>query len=226
VIVRTLFCRRARLTVFDRALTGIAVALMAACSTAYYSTWEMLGREKRDLLRSNVEAVQDEQRAAADGFEDALDRLRGLYDVDAGDLEQTYDKLKKDLERSEARADGIRDRIEKIDSIANDLFEEWEGEIEEISNPSYRAKSRVKLDETRETFSGLAASLKRAEASMGPVLTQFNDNVLFLKHNLNAAAIGGLGAEIESIEADIEVLLADMRASIAEADRFLTTMRE
>jgi hypothetical protein len=30
-------------------------------------------------------------------------------------------------------------RIEKIDSIANDLFAEWEGEIGEISNDEMRA---------------------------------------------------------------------------------------
>jgi len=73
---------------------------------------------------------------------------------------------------------------------------------------------------------GLAASLERSEASMGPVLTQLKDNVLYLKHNLNAAAIGGLSAEMGSIEADIEVLLADMRESIAEADRFLANLSE
>jgi chromosome segregation ATPase len=204
----------------------IAAAGLTACSSAYYSTWEMLGKEKRDLLRSNVEAVQDEQRDAADGFEDALDRLRGLYQVDAGDLEKVYDKLKDDLEEAEDRAGDIHDRIDKIDSIATDLFDEWETEIDEISTASYRAKSREKLTETRGKYAALAASLKKSEASMEPVLTQLKDNVLYLKHNLNAAAIGGLGAEVENIEADIEALLADMRASIAEADRFLTTLPE
>ena len=204
---------------------AIVIAWTAACSSAYYSTWEMLGREKRDLLRSNVKAVQEEQREAADGFEDALDRLRGLYDVDAGDLEKIYDKLKDDFENSQDRAADIHDRIDKIDSIANDLFDEWESEIGEISNPSYQTKSRRKLDETKANYEGLASSLKKSDASMDPVLTQLKDNVLYLKHNLNAAAIGGLSAEVESIEADIETLLADMRASIAEADRFLSTLQ-
>jgi len=218
---------RRELTVsLNAAVVCFVIAWTMACSSAYYSTWEMLGKEKRDLLRSNVEAVQEEQREAADGFEDALDRLRGLYDIDAGDLEKTYDKLKDDLDDAEGRAEDIHGRIGKINSIANDLFEEWEAEIGEISNPSYRTKSRQKLDETKDKYAGLAASLEKSEASMVPVLVQLKDNVLYLKHNLNAAAIGGLSAEVDNIEADIENLLADMRESIAEADRFLTTLPE
>lgn len=204
----------------------VATAVTAGCSSAYYSAWEMLGQEKRDLLRSNVESVKQEQQAAADDFEDALERLRSLYDIDGDKLEKTYDKLKDDAEDAENRAQDIRDRIDKIDSIANDLFKEWDQEIGEISNAGYRQKSRAKLNETKYKYNALAASLEKSEASMDPVLTHLNDNVLFLKHNLNAAAIGGLAADMEGIETDIEQLIADMRASISEADSFLKTLPE
>jgi uncharacterized protein YukE len=186
----------------------------------------MLGKEKRDLLRSNIETVKKDQEKAANEFEDALERLRRLYEVDAGELEDVYDKIKDDSEDANDRAEDIRNRIESIDSIAEDLFEEWDREIGEISNATYRTKSRQKLDETERKYASLAASLKKAEASMDPVLTHLKDNVLFLKHNLNAAAIGGLSSELDRIGADIEELIADMRSSIAEADRFLETLPE
>jgi len=179
------------------AAAAVAAAFLTGCSTAYYSAWEMLGREKRDLLRSNVESVKKEHQAAADEFEDA-----------------------------EGRAEDIRDRIDTIESIAEDLFKEWDQEIGEISNANYRNKSRAKLNETRAKYGDLAASLEKSEASMEPVLTHLNDSVLFLKHNLNAAAIGGLAADMEGIESDIEQLIADMRASINEADNFLKTLPE
>jgi uncharacterized protein YukE len=208
------------LTILVFALAGIS------CSTAYYSAWEMLGKEKRDLLRSNVETVKKDQARAADEFEDALERLRSLYTVDAGDLEKTYDTIKDDSEDATDRAQEISNRIDTIESIAQDLFDEWDREIGEISNETYRTKSREQLDETKTKYAALASSLKKAESSMDPVLTHLNDNVLFLKHNLNAAAIGGLSTEMAGIEADIEQLIADMRASIAEADRFLQTLPE
>ena len=102
----------------ELAIAMLVISWTGACSTAYYSTWEMLGKEKRDLLRSNVKAVQKEQREVADDFEDALDRLRGLYDVDADDLEKVYDKLKGDFDDAEGRAEDVHERIGKINSIA------------------------------------------------------------------------------------------------------------
>ena len=217
---------RKRATSWIWVAAGLAVAVSVGCTTAYYSAWEMLGQEKRDLLRSNVSAVQEEQQETADQFESALDRLRELTAVDAGELEDVYDDLNADYEEAKLRADGVHERIEKIDSIANDLFLEWETEIGEISSADMRAKSRKKLDETKRNYAGLESKLRKSEASMEPVLTQLQDNVLFLKHNLNAAAIGGLSAEVAGIESDIETLIADMRASIAEADRFLQTLPE
>lgn len=198
-----------------------AVAILAGCSSAYYSAWEMLGKEKRDLLRSNVEDVKKEQQAAADDFEDALERLRSLYEIDDDELEKAYDKLKADSNDAKDRAEDIRDRIDTIQSIAEDLFDEWDREIGEISNADYRTRSRAKLEKTRSKYGELEASLEKSEAGMEPVLTHLNDNVLFLKHNLNAAAIGGLAADMKGIENDIEDLIADMRASIEEADDFL-----
>ena len=206
-------------------LTVLSV-VASGCSTAYYSFWEALGREKRDLLRSNVESVQDEQEAAADHFESALDRLRELTSVDGGELEKTYDKVNRDYEEATERADEISERIDTIDDIADDLFAEWEDEIGQISNARLQVKSRQKLAETRRNYAGLESSLRAAEASMDPVLTHLRDTTLYLKHNLNAAAIGGLSAEVATIESDIEALLADMRSSIAEAERFLSTLPE
>ena len=208
------------------AAAGLVLMFSMACSTAYYSAWEMLGKEKRDLLRSNVEEVRDDQQAAADQFESALDRMRQLYDVDAGELEDVYDRLAADYEKSADRADDLSDQIDTIDSIANDLFKEWEGEIGEISSPDLQAKSRQKLEESKASYASLESSLRKSEASMEPVLTKLKDNTLYLKHNLNAAAVGGLSAEVGNIEADIDTLIADMEASIAEADRFLQALPE
>jgi len=207
------------------ALACLAVASIG-CSTAYYSAWEMLGKEKRDLLRSNVLAVQDEQREAADEFESALERLRELTGVDAGELEDVYDRISADYDNARSRSDEIQDRIDTIDEIADDLFSEWEDEIDEISSADLRSKSRSKLEVTKRNYARLESSLRTSEASMEPVLTRLKDTTLYLKHNLNAAAIGGLSAEVDGIESDIETLISDMRASIDEADRFLQTMPE
>jgi len=63
--------------------------------------------------------------------------------------------------------------------------------------------------------------MKRAATTMTPVLAAFRDQVLFLKHHLNAQAITAVQRELVTVETDIAALIRAMEASIAEADAFL-----
>ena len=78
---------------------------------------------------------------------------------------------------------------------------------------------------TRGKYEQLISLMKRSEAKMKPVLAKFHDNVLFLKHNLNAAAISSLQGTAGQIETDVQALIKDMEASIAEADAFMKQMK-
>jgi hypothetical protein len=66
--------------------------------------------------------------------------------------------------------------------------------------------------------------MHRAEAAMAPVLTLFNDQVLFLRHNLNARAIGALETELGTIERATAELITEMERAIDEASRFVEAM--
>jgi len=200
--------------------------LLVGCRSTYYSVWETFGKHKRDLLRDNVEQVRDDQQAAAEQFKDALTRLKELTGFKGGDLEKIYDRLNADYKSSEAKAATVRDRIHKVEQVAGDLFKEWEQEIGSIQNPNLRASSRSKLTETKAKYESLHTAMVRAERSMQPVLTQFRDHVLYLKHNLNAQAIGALKGEVGTIESDVSALLKEMNRAIAEADAFIKTLPE
>ncbi|MBN9690838.1 MAG: DUF2959 domain-containing protein [Verrucomicrobia bacterium] len=190
----------------------------------YYATMEKFGVEKRDLLKSAVEEARDSQDEAATQFKDALTRLREMYAVNGGALESNYDKLKGEYESAEKSAEAVRKRIKEMDQIANDLFAEWEKEIAQFTNETYASNSRRQLNETRTKYQQLATSLKSAEASMTPVLGQLKEQVLYLKHNLNAAAIGALRGEAANIQTEITRLLDQMNNSIRQADEFIKTL--
>ena len=200
------------------------IVLTSACRSTYYSAWEKLGKYKRDLLRDNVTEVRKDQAAAVEQFKDALTRLRELYRVDGGDLEKLYDRLKADLDRSNTRATAVSARIQKVEQVASDLFAEWADEAKTLTNPRLRQDSERKLRETRDKYDGLHSAMKRAEDSMKPVLTQFREQVTYLKHNLNAQAIGALRGEVVDIEKEVQQLIQNMNTSIAEAESFLRTM--
>ncbi len=104
------------------------------------------------------------------------------------------------------------------------MFSEWESELEEIQNPDLRQKSHSLLGETRTKYGNLLTAMRSAESKMKPVLGAFKDQVLFLKHNLNAQAIASLKTQVLGIEGDVDALIANMQKSIDEADAFIESM--
>jgi len=195
--------------------------MFLGCRSVYYSTWEKLGKYKRDLLKENVQEARDDQKKATEQFKDALTRLKEMYGFEGGNLEKTYSKLKSDFDRCQERAAAVKGRIQKVEQISSDLFKEWSDEIRSMTNEKLKSSSEEKLRETRSKYETLHAAMKKAEASMEPVLAQFHDQVLYLKHNLNAQAIGSLKGESVNIENEIQRLIRDMDASIIEADSFV-----
>ena len=200
---------------------GMFFVLLGGCQTAYYAAWEQVGKEKRHLLRDNVEKAGKEQQETSEQFKDVLTQIQALYGFDGGDLEKAYRRLKTDYEDCEKRADDVRERIAKVEQIAKDLFREWKQELEQISNPDLKAKSRKSLYVTQRRYSQLEQAMRKAERRMDPVLQKVRDYVLYLKHNLNAQAVGALKQEVGQIEVEVDSLITDLNTSIQETEAFL-----
>jgi predicted nucleic acid-binding Zn-ribbon protein len=206
--------------------TGCLILLLAAagCTTTYYAAMEKLGKEKRHLLTDNVKDVKDSQEEAKEEFTDALTQIQALYGFDGGELEDVYKKIKSSYEDCRTRAEQIETRIAKVKTVAKDLFAEWDTEISAIQDPDLQAASRRSKADTQARFRKLEAAMDQSARAMSPVLAKLNDMVLFLKHNLNARAIGALGKETLSIETDVDALIKEMNRAIAEADQFIAHM--
>jgi hypothetical protein len=201
-----------------------AAAALSACSGLYYATMERFGQHKRDILVSRVRSGQEEQREAEEQFLTTYQVFKEVAGFDGGDLEEVYDRMNSEFVRSEERAERVRKRIDSIEDVAEDLFREWQGEIELISSRDLRRRSEASLRETRQRYDTLIRAMKRAEARMDPVLVAFRDQVLFVKHNLNARAISSLAGSVSEIESEVEQLIQDMRRAIREAEVFLESM--
>ena len=202
-------------------LLVLPLLALTSCKSVYYGAYEKFGVYKRDLLKKRVTAARDEQQAASVEFKDALTRLKELTKFDGGKLEARYRQLQGDYDDCAKRVEAVRSRIRDVESVAEDLFSEWEKEIKQIGTDSLRANSRRQLSDTRVRYDEMISALKKAEATMPPVLAKFHDYVLALKHTLNAAAISSLQGESAIIQADITRLIGDMSNSIARADEFL-----
>ena len=195
--------------------------VLVGCRSVYYSTMETFGKQKRDLLQTKVQQVRNEQDAAAQQLKDALTQLQELYGTEGTELEKAYKRLQSEYESSVSKAEALRDRIKQMDRVARDLFAEWEKEAASIQTASLRQASEAQLRDTQSRYQTLYTTTTRAEKSMEPVLVKFKDYVLYLKHNLNAQALGTLQGEATRIQTDINRLIADMNASIKQADDFI-----
>jgi len=211
------------------ALVCIAAALAGGCATtrkAYYNTWEKFGYAKRERLVDNVKAARQEQVDAKQQFASALEQFKSVVNFNGGDLEKMYNKLDKEYQRCESETGSVKSKIQSVKNVATALFTEWNDEIGQMKDdPSLQQQSRNLLDRTRGSYNDMIQRMDTAAGTMDPVLTKFKNRVLFIKHNLNAQAIASLkGTELE-LGGDIEKLIREMEASIAEADSFIAEVQ-
>ena len=205
----------------------VGLLFVTGCTSLYNATMEnVFGYEKRELFKKSVTALQSQQKDAQKEFKDALTRLKELYGFKGGELESVYEKVKSSYASCEDEAKAVHTRIENMEDLAKSMFSEWEKEIQQYTNPTLAASSREQLRATKDRYAQLSKTVRASESAMQPVLSQLKDNVLFLKHNLNASAIGSLQGESASIQKQIEELLTRMNASIAESDSFIKTLQK
>ena len=157
-------------------------------------------------------------------FQNALEKFSALIEFDGGPLEDVYRQLKVEFDYSKSRASAVSDRIDAVQEVAEALFAEWEDELEQYSNRSLRNASRLKLKQTQQMYGQLLSAMRRAESKIGPVLGVFQDQVLFLKHNLNAQAIAHLESELTTLTSGVAGLITAMERSIDRANSFMQNM--
>jgi hypothetical protein len=205
----------------------VCLFLLAAtgCSSAYYSVWKKLGYEKRDLLVSEVEDAKSDQEKAKEQFKTTMQRFQELTNFQGGELEAKYKQLNSEYESCESRANAVSKQIQDVDEVAQDMFKEWKSELSQYQSADLRAKSEQQLQQSQQRYSELIAAMRKAEASMQPVLRAFHDQVLFLKHNLNAQAIASLQTTASGINDNVQQLIKDMENSINQANDFINHMK-
>jgi len=201
------------------------VIALAGCSSAYYGAMEKMGVHKREIMVDRVKNARDSQNEAKQQFLTAMEQFKSVVNFSGGDLEKEYDKLNATLKKSESRAEDVRDRIKSVENVSEALFDEWKDEIKQYTSDSLRKASQEKYDFTKDKYESLIEAMKLAESKLEPALAPLRDQVLFMKHNLNAKAIAGLSSELASVQTNVDTLVRDMEAAVAEADKFIAALQ-
>lgn len=198
---------------------------LSGCSTVYYSAMEKVGVHKRDIMVDRVKAARDTQDDTKKQFLTAMEQFKSVVNFKGGNLEKEYNKLNATLQKSEAGAAAVRSRIRAVEDVSDALFSEWRSEIKQFSSDTLRRSSQEKYDLTRSKYKQLIAAMKEAESRLEPALIPLRDQVLFMKHNLNAKAIAGLSEEVVNVQSNVDKLVRDMEVAIAQADKFISALQ-
>lgn len=203
----------------------VAALMLVGCQSAYYSAMEKMGNHKRDILIDRVEAATESQEEAKEEFKSALEQLTTLVNFDGGELQTQFELAKDRFEASEKAAQEVTDRIDAIENVAEALFDEWNEEIDQYSNASLKSQSKSQLRQTERRYQSVISAMHNARDTMSPVLAALKDNMLFLKHNLNAKAIGALKGEYKNIQRDVDRLVSQMNRSIQDSKAFIDSLK-
>ena len=190
----------------------------------YYSARESIGEHKREIVVYQVEQACVSLQETRDEFEDALERFKNLVYINESGLEHKYNLLNRQYQFCRSKSDAVSNRIRAVQEVSEALFVEWEGELNEYTNRALRNSSKQQLKAARQNYTRLIKAMQRAESRIQPVLAAFKDQVLYLKHNLNARAIAALQHEFIEISIDITQLIQAMEQTIAEASMFVSTL--
>jgi len=193
-------------------------------SIYYQSRESLLGHHKRDIVVIQVEQTCNSLINTRDQFEDALQQFKSIVNVKESSLEHRYKLLQRQYDFCKSKSDDVSHRIEAIEEVSGSLFKEWEDELAHYNNRALRSKSRQQLKASKQQYTRLIRTMRKAENRIHPVLSAFKDQVLFLKHNLNAQAIAALQHEFIEIGIDISQLIEVMEVTINEASQFVSTL--
>jgi hypothetical protein len=199
---------------------------LAGCSTLFYKTMRTLGKEKRDILVSRVKDAKKDQEQTKEKLKTTMENFQALTGFDGGSLEKNYKRLNSSYEDANNQASKLHDKIESIDHVSKDLLKEWQGEINDMKNQRLKAQSSTLLRNAKTRQAAYMVAMRKTEDKIAPVLTAFHDQVLFLKHNLNARAIGSLKDTITSIQSNVADLIQSIDDSSTEDDNLINTLSQ
>ncbi len=194
---------------------------LLSCSSIYYGAMEKIGFPKRDILVSRVKKARHSEMKTKKVFNSALDEFMSVTGHNNTDLEKQYRRINKAYLSAKKQAAQVKAHHDDVERVSKALFREWKKEIKQYDNPEFKKESSRQLSEAKKRYNHLMAAMRRAEKTLDPVLTQFHDHTLFLKHNLNSRAISSLEGEVRATRIKVNLLTQEMEAAISEADNFI-----
>ncbi len=128
-------------------LLMVATVVFAACENpvkkaarnAGYAAYEMVGVQKRDLLKNRINETREEQKEAGEQFADSLEKLQKLYGLEGDKLEAQYKKVKSSFQESKEQVQEVKNARLKWRRWPATYFESGSKRLNKFNRPTSKA---------------------------------------------------------------------------------------
>ncbi len=207
-------------------LTGMVLGAMGCNNSLGYNLQEAMGTPKRQVMVSRVQDTRDSMKDTKKAFASALQQFGSVYKEGGSKLENKYVILKKEYENCNSKASELRRQIANVKSIGQVLFAEWQKELDQFTNEQMRKLSETKMQQTREKYVAMTTGMDRVSARMTPALNSMNDQLLNIKHSLNALITVSLEEELIQLRTHTDSLMAEIDSAVEHCNTFIGSMAE
>ncbi len=201
---------------------ALVLASVPACSFVNNMIKGKTGPADVDDLVAAVENVQKELDVSKGTMLAAVQGLQAITAPDfQGDAVKAYEQLVDVVENSEDQAEDLRKSIEKMQAEAVPVFDQWTKDLEAYSNPEMRQRSQARLSAARERYDAVVAAVEPVLVEYEAINQSFRDHVLFLKHDMNPAALATIQDDVRRIAKDATSLDSRFNGGRAAATAYI-----
>jgi len=194
---------------------------LGSCQAVYLGTLEQFGFEKREILYERIETAGESIVVLEQRLDETFAVYREAINQEGGNLLSSQKRFSNFYDKTEDAASEFDSRIEKVQAVANAMFEEWNSETGEIIDAELRRKSRSNYTRALAHYGNLLRSMRAVQAETDPILTRLRDHVLFMKLNLHPGAYAPLRKTEDEFLASAEAVSLTMKATYEEVQSFL-----
>ncbi|HUL51545.1 MAG TPA: DUF2959 family protein, partial [Candidatus Nitrosotalea sp.] len=106
----------------------------------------------QEQLAQSIKDAQLETLRTSDQLKATVRSLDLLTSQTKGDLKPAYKAYCEEVTRTMAAADWTRARVQWMAGDGRKYFQDWQGTVSGITNPSLRKKAQKRLDSARNSF--------------------------------------------------------------------------
>ena len=203
---------------------GVALASVLGLCLAATAQAQDEGVKRVEQLTRKARSMVDAIANAKLQLLKTMDVYNTLMSEAAADRKGAYKKLQQEIATTTERRATIVTRASDVDLEAEALFKGWSDSLAAIGDPALRQRSEQRLATTKAHLAEIRNVGQKAAEVYGPVMKTLDDQVTYLGHDLNAAAVASLKPDAAKLNTEVQELGKRIDETITTANEAIAAL--